>query len=91
MSKYFQVIHEFLTKAIKCELSNEHDDLIKLAKDKAEYQQSLYSGLNQDDYVNQYKVKESDPQKTQRNRLHNTRTKHVVKQAENYINLLENM
>jgi len=57
----------------------------------ARFQKAVYTGLNQDYILEQYRVLESEPQKAQRKRITTTRTKHTIRQAENVISQLEVM
>mgnify|MGYP000997075885 CR=1 FL=1 len=79
---------EFLKKSIKRGTTNVR--LEKAIKD-ARFQLAVYSGIDQDYIVTDYRKGESKPQQEQRLRITTTRTKHTSRQIENVIDQLEVM
>lgn len=69
--------------------SKQPNPILEKAKKDYDLQYKIYTGLNQEEIVTKYRVKESKAQKDQRNRITISRTKHVTRQIENIINQLD--
>lgn len=77
---------DIIIKRIK---AKQHNPILEKAKKDYDFQYRLYTGLNQEDIITKYRIKESKPQKDQRNRITISRTKHKTRQIENIINQLD--
>jgi len=83
-----ELLHGFLKAAILRDKVN--TGLTKAIAD-ARYQKAIYTGLDQDYILHEYRKRETKPQKEQRSRITATRTKHTTRKIENVINQLEVM
>jgi hypothetical protein len=77
---------EIILSRIKAKKEN---PILDKAKKDYQLQKKIYTGLDQEDIVTEYRKKESKNQKDQRNRITISRTKHVSRQIENILNQLD--